>query len=59
MISPVVKNEISARMSSGFVTSKEKRGGVKKKSRHRTATTETAADDAKVPTKDCNTTTIR
>jgi len=59
MTNPVVKKEISARMSSGFVTSKEYRGGVKKKSRQRTATTETTAEETKFPTRDCNTITIR
>ena len=59
MTNPVIKNEIRARISSGLVTSREKRGVVKKKSRHRTATRETAADDAKLPTRDCNTTTTR
>jgi hypothetical protein len=59
MMRPVVKNEISARISSGLVTSKEKRGGTKKKSRHRTATRETEADDAKSPTRVWNTITIK
>ena len=52
MTNPVVKNEIRARISNGLVTSREKTGAVKKKSKQRTATRETTADDAKFPTRD-------
>jgi hypothetical protein len=38
---------------------REKRGGVKKKSRHRTATTEAKADETKLPIRNCSTMAIR
>ena len=46
-------------MSREFVTSKEKSGSVKKKSRQATVSTDTRADEAKLPRKDCSTTMIR
>ena len=46
-------------MSSELVTSKENTGGVKKKSRQATVSTETKAEEAKLPRRDWRTTTIR